>query len=68
MKERKAVIALLIAFCLLVPATRSYPQNKAAAPGVQVHLVITDMALQEDRELPRLQREDVKVKLGKNPA
>lgn len=69
MKERKAVVALLIAFCILVPATRfAYPQAKAAASGVQVHLVITDMALQEDKELPRLQREDVKVKLGKNPA
>jgi hypothetical protein len=68
-KERKAVIPLLIAFCILTPASRSaYSQDQAGAAGVQVHLVITDMALQDEKELPRLQKEDVKVKLGKNAA
>jgi hypothetical protein len=33
---------------------------------VQVHVVITDAPLREDAELPRLQKEDVKVKQGKN--
>lgn len=66
-KERKAVLPLLIACCILAPATTP-AQDKTGAAGVQVHLVITDMALQEDKELPRFQREDVKVKLGKNPA
>ena len=69
MKERTAVISLLIAFCILTTATPSaHPQDNVDAAGVQVHLVITDMALQQDKELPRLQKEDVKVKLGKNAA
>lgn len=69
MKERKAVISLLIAFCILTALTPSaYSQDQAGTGGVQVHLVITDMALQDEKELPRLQKEDVKVKLGKNAA
>lgn len=69
MKERIAVFSLLIAFCILTTATPSaHSQDNAGAGGVQVHLVITDMALQQDKELPRLQKEDVKVKLGKNAA
>ena len=69
MKNREAVIPLLVAFCILAPVLPcAYSQDNAGAAGVQVHLVITDMALQDDKELPRLQKEDVKVKLGKNPA
>src|SRR5262245_50270421 len=41
-------------------------QQNAAPNAVQVHLVITDAALREDAELPPLQKEDVKVKQGKN--
>lgn len=69
MKEHKAVLPLLIAGCILASTTTSaYSQDKASPAGVQVHLVITDMALQEENELPRLQKDDVKVKLGKNAA
>jgi len=48
--------------CLSVPIVRSQ-ENPAT---VQVHMVITDTALREDAELPRLQKEDVKVKQGKS--
>jgi hypothetical protein len=47
-----------------VQAARS--QAAPAAGGVQVHMVITDAALNLDKELPPLQKEDVKVKQGKN--
>jgi hypothetical protein len=40
-------------------------QEQGAAKNVQVHVVITDAALQEDKDLPPLQKEDVKVKQGK---
>lgn len=70
MKTHKTVVPILVVFFgTLVFATPSaYSQDNASAAGVQLHVVITDMALQPERELPRLQREDVKVKLGKNPA
>lgn len=67
MKNRRMLLTLvgmLSAVALSVPAAHS--QGKAAATPVQVHMVITDAALREDAELPRLQREDVKVKQGKN--
>ena len=41
-------------------------QAVPAASKVQVHMVITDAALSLDKELPPLQKEDVKVKQGKN--
>ena len=41
-------------------------QQKPAPSTVQVHIVITDAALREEAEVPRLQKEDVKVKQGKN--
>ena len=40
-------------------------QQNATSSTVQVHFVITDTALRDDAELPRLQKEDVKVKQGK---
>lgn len=42
-------------------------QQKPESSTVQVHLVITDEAVSEDKELPPLQLEDVKIKQGKNP-
>lgn len=67
MKNHKAVPALLSAICILLFALQSaYSQDQPAAGRVQVHIVITDAALREDAELPRLQKEDVKVKQGKN--
>jgi len=41
-------------------------QQKPELSTVQVHIVITDEAVREDKELPLLQLEDVKVKEGKN--
>jgi len=67
MKDHKAVLSALRALLVLALATPStYSQEKANPGGVHVHLVITDMALQEDKTPPRLQREDVKAKQGKS--
>jgi hypothetical protein len=41
-------------------------EGKSAPSTAQVHIVITDAALREDSELPPLQKEDIKVKQGKN--
>jgi len=68
MKHRKQVLVLLVALFLAgyaTPSARS--QERVGAAAVQVHLVITDMALEDDKELPRFKREDVKVKQGKTP-
>jgi hypothetical protein len=40
-------------------------EEKTAPATAQVHVVITDMALRSDSELPRLKQDDVKVKQGK---
>src|SRR5579864_2143814 len=68
MKNGKLGLTLLGMFCaltLISPIAQS--QEKSAAPKtVQVHLVITDGALREEKELPPLQQQDVKVKQGKN--
>lgn len=42
-----------------------YSQEKAVPKGVEVHVVVTDVKLRQDAELPPLQKEDVKVKQGK---
>src|SRR5215469_5949643 len=66
MKKYKTLLTLLGSFCLLTlggPTAR--PQEKSSSGTVPVHVVITDAALREDAELPRLQKEDVKVKQGK---
>lgn len=41
-------------------------QQNSDSNAVQVHLVITDEAVSEEKELPPLKLEDVKVKQGKN--
>jgi hypothetical protein len=63
----KKVLTLVYAAGLLVygGATAQSQQNTAPST-VQVHMVITDVALREDAELPPLQKQDVKVKQGKN--
>jgi hypothetical protein len=67
MKNRKAVRALLGGFCMLALTAQFARSQQTAAPStVGVHLVITDAALREDAELPRLKKEDVKVRQGKN--
>lgn len=67
MKQNTAALLLFSAFCGLVfNVERAHAQAKAPEARAQVHLVITDAALREDAELPPLQKEDVKVKQGKN--
>jgi hypothetical protein len=67
MKNHKAKLALLSAVCVLAfMGQYARSQQKAAPSGVQVHMVITDAALRDDAELPRLQQQDVKVKQGRN--
>ena len=57
---------LLIASCVCAWSVGTvFPQEKAAASTAQVHVVITDMALRSDSEVPRLKPDEVKVKQGK---
>lgn len=66
---KKCIMPLMLfgACWLLALGVQTAPaQQKSAASTAQVHLVITDSALRNDKELPPLQREDVKVKQGKN--
>jgi hypothetical protein len=65
-KNYKLGLTALATFCALTwmsPIANS--QEKPAPKAVQVHVVITNAALREDKELPPLQKEDVKVKQGK---
>jgi hypothetical protein len=66
--NRQTCLLAVMGLCLLstlgVQIARARDQTSSG--GVQVHMVITDAALREDAELPRLQKEDVKVKEGKN--
>jgi len=68
MKRPNGMITLLGTLCLLAPAFKySQAQPETDRPrGTQVHVVITDMAVQDDAELPRLSKEDISVKQGKN--
>jgi hypothetical protein len=40
-------------------------QQKAPSSAAEVHVVITDLAVRSDSELPRLRQDEVKVKQGK---
>lgn len=64
--HRKGILVLVAAVCLLGFAASSALAQKTVASTVEVHLVITDAALRQEAELPPLQKEDVKVKSGKN--
>src|SRR5215469_13028742 len=67
MKRHIYGLLLLVAIGLLFfgwwPDAQS--QQNSDSNAVQVHLVITDEAVSEDKELPPLKLEDVKVKQGK---
>jgi hypothetical protein len=66
MRSYKQVPKLLVAFCLVaLNVLSAFPQEKAAPGAVEVHVVITDLAVQSDSELPRLRQGEVKVKQGK---
>jgi len=66
-KRYRCSLLLFTAFSLFA-LCRSDAQSQKTQPasGVQVHVVITDEAVREDKELPPLQLEDVRVKQGKN--
>jgi hypothetical protein len=67
MKNLGIVPTLLAVISPLFLNAQSAQSQQNPTPNVaQVHMVITDAALQQDKELPPLQKEDVKVKQGKN--
>jgi hypothetical protein len=63
-KKLLAAAGVVCAVAWWVPDARS--QEKPAATTSQVHLVITDAGFRTEAELAPLQREDLKVKQGKN--
>jgi hypothetical protein len=66
MKNGKMLWALLGTVCVLaLNAEILIAQEKTASSAAQVHVVITDMAVRSDNELPRLRQDEVKVKQGK---
>ena len=66
MRNCKMLRAFLVTLCVLaVHAQILSAQEKAASSTVQVHVVITNMAVRSNSEVPRLAPNDVKVKQGK---
>jgi hypothetical protein len=66
MKRCKMLQTLLGTMCVLVINGQILgAQEKAAPSTAQVHVVITDMALRSDSEVPRLRPDEIKVKQGK---
>jgi hypothetical protein len=68
MKSCNVVLGLLVAlFALTFTAPVLHSQEKSTQSSVQVHLVITDEAVNADNELPSLKgAEDVNVQQGKD--
>jgi hypothetical protein len=67
LKRCATLLPLLGALALLVLGEQKVHSQEEAAPRtVQVQVVITDKALQAEKEIPPFKREDVKVKPGKN--
>ena len=67
MKNYKLGLSVLATVCALTLISQiAKSQEKPVPKTVPVHVVITDAALREDKELPPMQKEDVKVKQGKN--
>jgi len=66
MRNSKMLRALLGTVCVFAFNGQILSaQQKAPSSPAQVHVVITDMALRTDSELPRLRQDEVKVKQGK---
>lgn len=62
----KMVCLLLGTVCSVAPTALTLSaQDKATPASVQVHVVITDMGLQSDGDVPRLTQDAVWVKQGK---
>jgi hypothetical protein len=67
MKTYKLGLTLLGTFgALILISPIAHSQEKTTPKTVPVHLVITDAALGDEKELPPMQQQDVKVKQGKN--
>ena len=67
MKKYSAVLAVVGAFFVLAVGARiGYSQAKPASGTVQVHMVITDQAVNDDSEMPALTAGNVQVKQGKD--
>jgi hypothetical protein len=67
MNIHNGVLLLLGTACTLaLGAEIVHSQQKAAPSTVQVHLVITDQAFNDDSEIPVLRTENVQVKQSKN--
>jgi hypothetical protein len=70
MKNCKLVLLGTLGVLALYALTGRSQENSASPTGstpstTDVHIVITDAALREDEEFPPLQKEDIKVKIGK---
>ena len=67
MKRDKTAIALVGVFCILALSVRLVLSQEKAVPGtVQVHMVITDQAFNDNSEVPALRQDNVQVKVGKD--
>ncbi|HKV77643.1 MAG TPA: hypothetical protein VJP02_05870 [Candidatus Sulfotelmatobacter sp.] len=62
-KMLRAILGTMFVFAISGQILRA--QEKAASSTAQVHVVITDMALRTDSEVPRLRQDEAKVKQGK---
>ena len=62
-KLLQALFAMVSVLVLSAPVGRA--QEKGTPSTAQVHVVITDVGLQSDRELPRLKQDEVKVRQGR---
>jgi hypothetical protein len=67
MKTYRILLGLSATLCLLAFSVRLVrSQENAAASTAQVHMVITDEAMSDNSEVPVLQPNAIKVKLGKD--
>jgi len=67
MARFKTGIGLLGVFCILALSGRMVHSQGKAVPGtVQVHMVITDQAFNDNSEVPVLRQDNVQVKVGKD--
>jgi hypothetical protein len=67
MKTYKSLLALAGTLCLLALSVRiAHSQESSASSTAQVHMVITDGAMNDSSEVPVLRPDAIKVKQGKN--
>ena len=67
MTRFKTAIGLLSVCCILALSARiGHSQGKAVPSTVQVHMVITDQAFNDNSEVPVLRQDNVQVRVGKD--